>query len=764
MLDKKYLSIAGGLFLTAFLLVIVVFTSQTTTKPGNITRVTPRASSGTGTVKAVFSPSSNNLISVGATDIPVSVRLDPQGTTKTVNGVQFKITYSYTGATPNLEVLDRDAVLAGVQIQNNLPGTGWEVQTADQNYVTVDIVSKLVTINFFAINGNGYILNGVTTFATLYLKANALTGGNVVFSFTPTLSKVYEKTTGMDILSSSLGTSVMAVTADTVAPTVIINSGPANGSVINTRAPSFVFSATDDRSFPAAPFAYALSGPTPTTKTAYGTVATANFSGLANGNYIFTAYAKDAAGNEGSVARSFTVDGTVPTVSINTGPAAGSLINATPVLFTFSGTDNRTGAANLLYSYSVTGQSATSYGLGTTASLSNLMEGPVTFSVTSKDEAGNISTAATRTFIYDRTAPSVSIASGPTGVVNSNQATFNYSGTDTRTGAVLSYATKLDSGALSAYSNNTSVTYSGLTNGSHTFTVQARDNAGNVGMAVVRTFTVDTVAPTATITSGPTGSYISNSATFTWTGTDTRTGSVLTSSYRFDTGATLGTWSAYGPATSQTYNDLTNGTSYTFNVRVKDDAGNVSSSQTRNFTVMVNSALGFKLRFEGITATSSLNCPARNVRVTLKNPGTTTVAFGPIFVPASADAAGIYSGNLTNITATNGTYDVYLKGPGHLASKFSATISTTTPVQDWTATVQKAGDVAGSLVPTNLDGPDNLIDLSDWQKIFNSISLTAVVNPATNLLDLNCDNRVDVADLQLIYNNVSLEYGPGGEE
>ena len=179
---------------------------------------------------------------------------------------------------------------------------------------------------------------------------------------------------------------------------------------------------------------------------------------------------------------------------------------------------------------------------------------------------------------------------------------------------------------------------------------------------------------------------------------------------------------------------------------------------------MVNSALGFKLRFEGITATSSLNCPARNVRVTLKNPGTTTVAFGPIFVPASADAAGIYSGNLTNITATNGTYDVYLKGPGHLASKFSATISTTTPVQDWTATVQKAGDVTGSLVPTNLDGPDNLIDLSDWQKIFNSISLTAVVNPATNLLDLNCDNRVDVADLQLIYNNVSLEYGPGGEE
>src|SRR3989344_4377877 len=236
MLDKKYLSIAGGLFLTAFLLVIVVFTSQTTTKPGNITRVTPRASSGTGTVKAVFSPSSNNLISVGATDIPVSVRLDPQGTTKIVNGVQFKITYSYTGATPKLEVLDRDAVLAGVQIQNNLPGTGWEVQTADQNYVTVDTVSKLVTINFFAINGNGYILNGVTTFATLYLKANALTGGNVVFSFTPTLSKVYEKTTGMDILSSSLGTAVMAVTADTVAPTVIINSGPANGSVINTRA------------------------------------------------------------------------------------------------------------------------------------------------------------------------------------------------------------------------------------------------------------------------------------------------------------------------------------------------------------------------------------------------------------------------------------------------------------------------------------------------------------------------------------------------
>ncbi len=579
MLDKKYLSIAGGLFLTAFLLVLVVFTSQTTQQKGNVTRVTPRASSGTGTVRAFLTPASNNLISVGATNIPVNVRLDPQGTAKTINGVQFKLTYLYTGTNPELEVIDRDSVLAGVQIEPSLPGTGWGVQTADQNYVVVDSANKLVTINFFATNASGYILNSAADFATIYLRASAVTSGNITLSFVPTLSKVYERTTGVDVLSSTFGTSVLTVTNDTVAPIVSITSGPTAGSLSSNRAQSFTFMATDDRSLAALPYAYTLSGPTPTLKTAYMAGATASFTGLTDGAYTFTVYAKDTAGNEGSVTRGFTVDGTVPTVSISSGPANGTIINSNTVAFTFTGTDNRTTNANLVYSYTMTGQAATAYSSSTTASFSNLVDGPYTFTVTSRDEAGNVSTTKTRTF-----------------------------------------------------------------------------------------------------------------------------------------------------------------------------------------TVNTNAVMDFKLKFEGVTATNSLNCPARNVRVTLKVPGTTTVAFGPVVVPTVAGTAGVYTGSLANITAVDGTYDVYLKGPGHLASKFTAAISAAAPVSDWTTTPLTAGDIAGSLLPANLGNPDNLIDLSDWQRIFNNISLTTVVDPVVNNLDLNCDKVIDTGDLQLIYNNVRLDYGPGGEE
>ncbi len=54
-----------------------------------------------------------------------------------------------------------------------------------------------------------------------------------------------------------------------------------------------------------------------------------------------------------------------------------------------------------------------------------------------------------------------------------------------------------------------------LTNGAHTFSVKAIDAPGNESVIVSRSFTVDTVPPQTTITSGPSGSTADRTPTFT---------------------------------------------------------------------------------------------------------------------------------------------------------------------------------------------------------------------------------------------------------
>src|SRR2546423_13570711 len=62
-------------------------------------------------------------------------------------------------------------------------------------------------------------------------------------------------------------------------------------------------------------------------------------------------------------------------------------------------------------------------------------------------------------------------------------------------------------------------TYSGLAAGGNTFTVAATDAAGNTGTASY-TWTIDTAAPTLTITGGPADASDQTSAGFSFTSDD----------------------------------------------------------------------------------------------------------------------------------------------------------------------------------------------------------------------------------------------------
>lgn len=113
-------------------------------------------------------------------------------------------------------------------------------------------------------------------------------------------------------------------------------------------------------------------------------------------------------------------------------------------------------------------------------------------------------------------------------------------------------------------------------------------NSSSGTVTILDNDVADTTAPDTSITAGPSGTIFTNSATFSWTGSDNATAAAnLVYAYRLD--PIEPNFSAFGAATSSTYTNLANG-SYTFIVKARDQAGNEDATPaTRTFTVSVAS-------------------------------------------------------------------------------------------------------------------------------------------------------------------------------
>ena len=154
----------------------------------------------------------------------------------------------------------------------------------------------------------------------------------------------------------------------------------------------------------------------------------------------------------------------------------------------------------------------------------------------------------------------------------STSATFTFSTND----SVASFRCSLDGAAATLCTSPRD--YAGLANGGHTFSVFARDPSGNNSPTITRTWSVDTVAPVATINSGPTGPRNSASATFGFASNEAGTLQCALAG----PGAQA---HGFTPCTSpRSYTGLADG-SYTFQVRATDLAGNGSSAISRAWTV-----------------------------------------------------------------------------------------------------------------------------------------------------------------------------------
>jgi hypothetical protein len=181
----------------------------------------------------------------------------------------------------------------------------------------------------------------------------------------------------------------------------------------------------------------------------------------------------------------------------------------------------------------------------------------------------------------DTTAPETSITSGPTATTTSTSASFGIAASEPSS----TLACKLDSGSWGACASPKA--YSGVSVGSHTFSVRAADTAGNVDASpAIRSWKVeaaappppppaDTTAPDTSITSGPTATTTSTTASFDFSASEA--GSAF--ACKLDSGS----WGACGSPKS--YSSVTPGT-HTFSVRATDSSSNVDATPaTRSWTV-----------------------------------------------------------------------------------------------------------------------------------------------------------------------------------
>jgi streptogramin lyase len=183
-------------------------------------------------------------------------------------------------------------------------------------------------------------------------------------------------------------------------------------------------------------------------------------------------------------------------------------------------------------------------------------------------------TTGTRVYRYVPAPPQTTITGAPAVFTSSTSATVSFASSEP-TGAT--FQCKLDTQGYHACSGP-SVHYTGLADGKHTVKVRAIDADGFTDPSPTNTsFTVDTVRPQTTITSGPAESSTINESQPTFSFASSEPGST------FRCAVDVGSFTAC--SSPHTTAPLADGT-HTFQVAAVDRAGNQdSSAAARTFTV-----------------------------------------------------------------------------------------------------------------------------------------------------------------------------------
>jgi hypothetical protein len=220
-----------------------------------------------------------------------------------------------------------------------------------------------------------------------------------------------------------------------------------------------------------------------------------------------------------------------------------------------------------------------------------------TVTVAPTDELGR--TFDVQTYSFTNTIADTVIDSAPASPSNSSSATFSFHSTI----SPATFACAIDGGTLAPCTSP--VTYAGLADGSHSFSVSATAASGTDPTPAVRTWSIDATAPTVpgSLVATPLGP---SAVGLTWSASSDAGG--VTGYDITRGGVVIGT----AGATQTSYSDATASaaTTYQYAVRARDAAGNTSSYSTpATATTPAGVAPfqnGFEAGFTGWTSTGGL--------------------------------------------------------------------------------------------------------------------------------------------------------------
>ncbi len=351
---------------------------------------------------------------------------------------------------------------------------------------------------------------------------------------------------------------------DTTVPTVTFQETPPNPS--NSASAHFEFSSTDLT----ATFECRLDPTGPGGWTSCDSPE--DFASLLEGPHTFEVRATDTATNVGPVASyAWTIDLTTPETDLLTGPPNSSASSV--ATFTFDSPDDPTAA----FECRIDSNLSADWEECSSAQLyADLDDGPHTFEVRATDAAGNKdATPESQTWTIDTTAPQTTIDGGPSGTTGEVDATFEFSSDEDPDAT---FECRLDEAAFTSCDDPQP--YTGLGPGSHTFRVRATDSLNNVeGTPAVRTWVIDTGAPTATIDSAPSDPSGSDEATFEFSADEDATFECRLNGEVVDGGT--GWVDCDSP---ESYTDLEDGDN-TFDVRATDGVDNEGSVASHTWEV-----------------------------------------------------------------------------------------------------------------------------------------------------------------------------------
>ncbi|WP_416559215.1 Ig-like domain-containing protein [Limnohabitans sp. yimb22184] len=340
---------------------------------------------------------------------------------------------------------------------------------------------------------------------------------------------------------------------------------------------------------------------------------------LADGDYTVSYRYTDAAGNQSgtSSALNLTVDTTAPTsiqgiaLSADTGISATDLVTnvaAQTITATLGAT---LGTGEKVYG-SLDGGSTwtdiTSQVNGSAISWAGVtLLGTNSIKLQVRDTAGNVGTTATQAYTLDTTGPSITLSaidiSADTGTSATDFETQTAAQTVTATlSAALATGEavfgSVDGGStwvnITSKVTGTALSWDGATlSGTSSLKLQVRDAAGNAAPTATQAYTLDSTAPTTTVsglglsadTDTP-GDFITKTAAQTITGTLSAalaTGEALYGSV--DGGATWANITNKVTGTALSWDSVTLSGISSLQLQVRDAAGNVGATTAQNYTL-----------------------------------------------------------------------------------------------------------------------------------------------------------------------------------